>query len=1759
MISARGYAVVAKNLARVLGNYPNLTTANAYGNFSGTLANSSDRIQLFMPEPVIGTNSTGSATTNTVRILVDEVAYADGGRWAEWADGGGSSLELIDPESDNALAPNWAASDETKKSEWTKVEFTGRVDLGGMESPGQLHVFLQDAGEALLDDVEVFILGSTNLVRNNGFESGLTGWTVQGTHEESILETREGYNNSRQSLRIRASARGDVGGNRVRTGLAQTLPNNAIATIRAKVRWLAGTPHILIRLRGNYLECPGVMTLPRRLGTPGAMNSRSVPNSAPAIHEVAHFPVLPAPSQDVTVTARISDPQGIARFVLSYRVDATGGTTGTLDMKDDGTGGDATAGDGLYSATIPGQGSGVMVAFHLQATDSATPSASVLFPNDAPTRECLVRFGEPQIAATAFGSYRYWMTAAGVNRWRVRGKQSNHPLDCTFVYGNYRVLYNAQTLYSGSPWHTPGFNGPTGSDAVCDYILRAPADDLLLGAEDFVVGSIGNTDNDASKLAEQSSYWIARKMGIPYNHRRFVFVYFNGVRRASSLYEDTQQPSSDVIAQYWPDDTDGPLHKIEDWFEFDDSGDNKSGNVDATLDQFLTLEGKKVARYRVCWRPRAVGAGEDPNDFTQLFKVVDALSSAGPEPYNTLLPEIVDIQNWLSVFAMQHIVGNWDAYGYNRGKNMYTYKPTRGKFHLLLWDIDFDLGSGSDGPTTDLFITNEPMIGRLYSNPYFRRMYLRICMEAADGPLRAEVFAPTLDAKLKGLIDNGGAPTSPSFIKDYVRDRRNYLLGLLPRTNFTVFGSAFIATNAPMITLTGAAPVSAESIYVNGQTYPTAWSVISSRPFFWSMRVPIDAGTNDLVIEARDRFGSVISNGVQRVTVVSSNTPVPAEGNVVISEIAYLPEQPDAGYVEIHNRSATTAFTLTGWRLSGVDFNFPQGAVLPPRSYLVIAKDHFTFGARFAFRVPVIGEFDGNLDPEGEVISLLRPGSAAGEMLVVDRVRYEANPPWPLSPAVDGVSLEVVDGAQDNSRSSNWRPGGTEWRFVSVTGRPGNTNFFLYLTSTGDAYVDDIKLVTGTQAEVGENLIPNGGFEESLSSAWTIGATHRESAISSSIKQSGGASLQIRANAAGSASTNGALYQTGLPVKTNETYTLSFWVRYGERPSGANLVARFNPGGTLGITQSLNRVFGSPGAPNVSAGTIAAYHPLWLNEISPFNSSGATDPQGERDPWVELYNAGTAPVDLADYRLSDSYGNLATWSFPAGSVIQGGERRLIWIDGDADVSNALDWHTPFRAQPTEGSIILSQIVSGQPRVVDYLNYSDLRSDESYGSFPDGQPFYRLAMSFPTPGAANNGASKPLAVRINEWMASNTGFILDLSDVPPAADDWFELFNPGRTDADLGGYYLTDSSQNRTQFRIPAGTIIPAGGYLLVWADNSPGQNSTNSADLHVNFQLARGGEELGLYGADGEVIDLVRFGTQTNNISEGRIPDGGATRVFFAQPTPRSANQLGGNNTPPTLARVGNKIMNERTRLTLDLSATDAEEETSQLVFSLDPGAPVGASITPQGRFVWRPSEAQGPGVFPVTFRVRDNGTPSLIAEESINITVREVNLPPVFADQRGRYVTVGDTLSFSTGVDLDQPAQAVLFRLESEAHAGLSVNPVTGVLTWKPTADQAGRSYTVVVSATDNGVPVLSSSASYIIFVSSADQSSIVVQASSEAGGIVLTWPSAPGDRFQVETKSDLAGQWVPLGNVITATGASSQARDTFGGLMKFYRITKL
>lgn len=155
------------------------------------------------------------------------------------------------------------------------------------------------------------------------------------------------------------------------------------------------------------------------------------------------------------------------------------------------------------------------------------------------------------------------------------------------------------------------------------------------------------------------------------------------------------------------------------------------------------------------------------------------------------------------------------------------------------------------------------------------------------------------------------------------------------------------------------------------------------------------------------------------------------------------------------------------------------------------------------------------------------------------------------------------------------------------------------------------------------------------------------------------------------------------------------------------------------------------------------------------------------------------------------------------------------------------------------------------------------------------PSFRLG--FPT-------GSSPL--KINEVLAINQNGIRDEQG---ETEDWLELYNSSAAPLPVGGMYLTDALSKPTAWQIPAGTSIPAGGALLIWCDDEPGDGP-----LHATFKLSGSGETVWLFAADGTTeLHSFSFGAQQADVSQGLLVDGQpGLSVAFAQPSPAAPNCL---------------------------------------------------------------------------------------------------------------------------------------------------------------------------------------------------------------------------------------------------------------------------
>src|SRR5439155_23730975 len=137
----------------------------------------------------------------------------------------------------------------------------------------------------------------------------------------------------------------------------------------------------------------------------------------------------------------------------------------------------------------------------------------------------------------------------------------------------------------------------------------------------------------------------------------------------------------------------------------------------------------------------------------------------------------------------------------------------------------------------------------------------------------------------------------------------------------------------------------------------------------------------------------------------------------------------------------------------------------------------------------------------------------------------------------------------------------------------------------------------------------------------------------------------------------------------------------------------------------------------------------------------------------------------------------------------------------------------------------------------------------------------------------------------------------------------------------------------------------------------------------------------------------------------------------------------------------------------------------NSLAYSLTGTVPAGATINASsGAFTWTPTEAQGPGSYTFTVKVTDNGAPALSDDESITVTVNEVNKAPVVAAIADQTVDELTAVSFTaSATDPDVTANSFAFSLVG-APIGATIDAGTGAFSWTPTEAQGPGVYTFQV-----------------------------------------------------------------------------------------------
>jgi hypothetical protein len=1242
-------------------------------------------------------------------------------------------------------------------------------------------------------------------------------------------------------------------------------------------------------------------------GTPGAPNSVARDHTAPLILDPAHFPLVPRSADPVSVTVRLLDetPAGL-RATLYCRRDGAPAFT-AVEMRDDGQQGDGAAGDGMFGAVLPQAPDGTVIEFYLVAADAEGQTRTYPAPvnedgTPAQTANLLYQVDDTPLRPDPLPEYRLILRAADLAELRqinTSNSRSHAQFNATFISADgrgteLRYLVGVRNRGNGSRGKSPQSLRVNFRN---DRLWRAVSA-LNLNSQYTPLQLLGSALYRAAGLPVQS----ARPVRVRLNHADLA----GDGPPTYGYYAANEVLNSEFAAHVFPRDSSGNLYR---------------GIRLRAPGADLHFEGEAPDPYRENYFKRTNVSEDDWTDLIRLTRVLDREPEA---TYAAAVRQYVNVEEWMLYFALETLVDNKEtnlANGNNgdgEGDDYFLYFGVADpRAQVLPYDLDTLLGQGDTaGRVNDSLwrMNANPVVRRFMTHPEFAPVYFRTLHHLTETVFAPETFATLVDRTLAGL-----APEAlRAALKDFAAARRDFVRSQIPLT-LAVTNTGLPQTNglyfttAARVTLEGTAnALQTRTVRAGGAT--AAWT-----PWTGSWRaaeVPLRPGFNRVVIEALDAHAAPLAattvdiwyaDGTEQTFTgtlsadatwsaaagpyrITGTLTVPAGvtltlepgvsvvldsgANLVVANGGRLlaegtpatpifftgppgspvnwggltinggPGAPETRLVHVHlagnSSPAIHAVGGTVW-LDHVSFGTPdrQCLSLDEASFVV---QHCVFPSATAAFELVHGTGGVRADGRG-IFRRNFFGRTRGYNDVVDFTGGN-RPDQPLVQFLDNVFLGASDDHLDLDGTDAWV----------------ESNLFLHAHKNGSP--DSSSGVSGgsNSGRTSEVTIVNNLFFDCDQAATAKQGNFYVLLHNTIVRQTHQGGLDTDGgvvNLADEGTTEGA----GFYLEGNIVYDAEKLVRNHTAATVTftnNLLSLpwTGPGGGNSAADPLLRHIPTVAETDFSSWETAQVLWDWLAPLpgSPARGAGAEGRDlGASRAWgVSLGGVPPAVTAATSARLAVGF-NRAGHGIPAAGWPSGaGYTHYRWRLDDG----------PWSAEtPIATPIELSDLPPGPHRV-------EVSGRRDCGFYQD-DPLYdedavvtRSATWVVDPAFVPT----PLRVRLNEILAKNRSFARE-----GAYPDLVELHNPAAAPADLSGCGLSTDPAAPYAFVFPPGTVIPAGGYLVLEADER-----TNTAGLHLGFALKQTGDALYLTDAPargGALLDAVTFGLQVPDLALGRLAE----------------------------------------------------------------------------------------------------------------------------------------------------------------------------------------------------------------------------------------------------------------------------------------------
>lgn len=518
--------------------------------------------------------------------------------------------------------------------------------------------------------------------------------------------------------------------------------------------------------------------------TPGSANggARALPHVIARAHGVAPLSGQAGPiraGEQAQMRVQMSLVGAIDSAELEYFVDdvaRTGEPVAAVALYDDGTSGDATAGDRVYTSTLPAQAERSIVRYRVRVT--AAGQARVASPRPDDPYQWHAYYVSPVIATETpvyelFIDPAAWTTMyQNVDNGRVDSgdrctirPEWNDKLPAVFVHNGH--VYDVRVRYQGSRFNRSNpdraiiddwpFPGPDVPDplAVLSWRIQFPRYDRFDKRRVVIVNKFTSS---CPGLAAGVGMQLFAEAGIPAPAARYVRFYVNGGYYRYAM--DYERPGEDMLERYYDERVDRG-----EWpagYEIGHLFKSRGCNCDEG--PYSYGDGRLIGascgytadeRYAETYA-RKTHEWLGHEELIALIQGMHTARAQGPAALRAYLDEKFDIDAVLTYIAIM----NWSVPYDDMYQNFFLYQRREDlKWMILPWDLDRNFGDWKGeqqtGPLSSIFVgaLGNPDNGNDQANFFkdsllraFTAEYRQRLDELNQTLLRPEHIDPLVDA-----------------------------------------------------------------------------------------------------------------------------------------------------------------------------------------------------------------------------------------------------------------------------------------------------------------------------------------------------------------------------------------------------------------------------------------------------------------------------------------------------------------------------------------------------------------------------------------------------------------------------------------------------------------------------------------------------------------------------------------------------------------------------------------------------------------------------------------------------------------------------------------------------------------------------------------------------------------------------------------------------------------------------------------------------